>query len=172
MYVLMTTDDTYDFKSLLALVNERHSAFNIALAYAYYGGDLDMYLEVFPRQFITHSDDTSHVHAFDIQLDDERNEDVFYIHSGVVTDEIFNEITLRRLQQGKPINFEHLRLSATAIDIGRVIQLMLEECAAFMGLPERIYGLEATTSSRIVPTVYYGKRATGCKHMINSKLDI
>lgn len=172
MYILMSTDEEYDFKSLLNLISERESAVNLALAHAYYGGNLERYLKEFSRRFIVHTDDTSIVHALDYPLDDERNDDVFYIHSGKVTDELFNEVTLRRLILGKPVNFEHLRLSANAVDVGRVIQLMLDECAAHLGRPERIYGIESNTSSRIVPVAYYGKCAAACKQLINSKLDI
>lgn len=172
MYVLMSTDDTYDFKSLLTMIGERESAVNLALAHVYYGGDLNLYLEEFSRRFIVHTDDVSYVHALDFPLDDERNDDVFYIHSGKATDELFNEVTLRRLILGKPINFEHLCLSANAVDVGRFVQLMLDECAAHLGRPEQIYGIQSNTSSRIVPTVYYGKRAAACRMLINSKLDI
>lgn len=172
MYILMSTDVTYDFKSLLNMISEKESAVNLVLAHSYYGGDLNRCLIDFNRRFIVHTDESSYIHALDFPLDDERNDDVFYIHSGKVTDELFNEVTLRRLILGKPVNFEHLRLSANAVDVGSVIQLMLNECATHLGRPERIYGIESNTSSRIVPIAYYGKCAAACRQLINSKLDI
>lgn len=173
MHILMTTDQAYDFKSIVSMITDRNSALSITLAYAYYEGNIDRCLAEFKCPCIVRTDDDSVVHAFEFPLeDDPRNDDVFYIHSGHVTDEIFNEVTLQQLLVGKPVNFDRLRLSADAVDIGNSIQLMLNECSAYLGRPMRIYGLTSSVTSRIVPVAFYGPKAAACAQLINSKLDI
>lgn len=172
MYVLMTTDNEYTFKELMAEISKRESALNIVLAHAYFDDNLDKYLAEFDRRFIVSTDDTTVIHVVEAILDGERNEDVFYIHSGHTTDEIFNEVTLRRLQRGMSIDFERLRLSTVGEENGRVVQLMLDECAAYLGRPKEIYGLECQSTRRIVPVAYFGQCATACRQLLNSKINI
>ena len=173
MHILMTTDQAYDFKIVVNMISDRNSALNITLAHAYYDGDIDRCLIEFSRQCIVRTDDASVVHAFEFLLDNDlRNDDVFYIHSGAVTDELFNEVTLQQLLKGTPVNFDNLRLSANAVDLGNSIQLMLNECGAYLGRPLRIYGRTSSVTSRIVPVAFYGPRAAACSQLINSKLDI
>lgn len=173
MHILMTTDQTYDFKSIVSMTSDRNSAISITLAHAYYGGDIDRCIAEFKCPCIVRTDDGSVVHAFEFLMEnDPRNDDVFYIHSGHVTDELFNEVTLQQLIVGKPVNFDRLRLSANAVDIGNSIQLMLNECSAYLGRPVRIYGLSSSITSRIVPVAFYGPKAAACAQLINSKLDI
>lgn len=173
MHILMTTDQTYDFKSVIAMIGDRNGALRITLAHAYYDGNIDRCIEEFKSPCVVRTDDDSVVHAFEFHMEgDPHNDDVFYIHSGHVTDELFNEVTMQQLLVGKPVNFDRLRLSANAVEIGNSIQLMLNECSAYLGRPVRIYGLTSSVTSRIVPVAFYGPKAAACAQLINSKLDI